>query len=249
MQNIAYLKTGRLFFALAIICIGMVHLVGGHFPTGLLPVDKAVNDVRILCDICGCVLIAAGVILLTPKYVKYGIYLTGLFLLNFLFFIHLPRLVMNLQSGEAWTGTFEITSLLCGVLVIWGINRAESLLLAGNYLFAAGLFVFGVLHAVYGTYISVLIPAWIPFPVFWAYFVGAAFFAASISLFIQKQVHLAATLLAIMFFLWVCIEHAPRVIASPNMETEWTSLFVALAMCGISLMIAGSFKKLRFAMN
>jgi hypothetical protein len=42
-----------------------------------------------------------------------------------------------------------------------------------------------------------------------------------------------------MFFLWVIIVHATRCAADPNNGNQWTSLFVALAMCGGGLVVAG----------
>jgi hypothetical protein len=41
-----------------------------------------------------------------------------------------------------------------------------------------------------------------------------------------------------MFFLWVLLLHAPRAIGKWNVETEWTSLFVALAVCGVAFSTA-----------
>ena len=48
------------------------------------------------------------------------------------------------------------------------------------------------------------------------------------------------SLLGLMFFLWVVILHAPRVAASPHNGNEWTSAFVALAMSGSALLVAGT---------
>jgi hypothetical protein len=50
-------------------------------------------------------------------------------------------------------------------------------------------------------------------------------------------------LLGLMFFIWVCMLHIPLVVLHlkmPDAEAEWTSLFVALTVSGISFLIAGS---------
>jgi hypothetical protein len=54
---------------------------------------------------------------------------------------------------------------------------------------------------------------------------------------------LAATLSGLMFFLWVISLHLPRVAAAVHNGDEWTSAFVALAMCGGSWVLAGTVKK------
>lgn len=52
---------------------------------------------------------------------------------------------------------------------------------------------------------------------------------------------LAAVSPGIMFFPWVAILHAPRVAAALHNGDEWSSAFVALAVCGSSWIIAESF--------
>ncbi len=76
-----------------------------------------------------------------------------------------------------------------------------------------------------------------------------AFFASAISIFLNIQVRLSATLLGSMFLIWVLTLHIPLVIAHVHDETQWTSLFVALAMCGISFILAGAFNKKSIAYN
>jgi hypothetical protein len=48
-------------------------------------------------------------------------------------------------------------------------------------------------------------------------------------------------LLGTMFFIWVVILHIPRVATNPRDGNEVTSLLVALAMSGVSFILAESF--------
>jgi hypothetical protein len=41
MNNNTYLQTGKVFFAVALIAIGIIHFITGTFPSGLLPVASA----------------------------------------------------------------------------------------------------------------------------------------------------------------------------------------------------------------
>src|SRR2546425_9204122 len=109
------------------------------------------------------------------------------------------------------------------------IDKSKSL---GRIFVAISLVVFGVQHFIYGGFVATLVPAWIPGRLFWAYFVGVAFFAAASSIATRKSAGLAATLLGLMFFSWVFVVHLPRVAASSHNGNEWTSALVALAMCG-----------------
>jgi uncharacterized membrane protein len=102
------------------------------------------------------------------------------------------------------------------------------------------LVVVGVQHFMYARFVATLVPAWIPWRLFWAYFVGTAFLAAAISVVSRVMGSLAALLLGIMFVLFFVTVHVPRVIAAPNGGNEWTSAFVALAMAGTAFVIAGA---------
>jgi uncharacterized membrane protein YphA (DoxX/SURF4 family) len=119
-------------------------------------------------------------------------------------------------------------------------GRGGSLFEVGRFLFAISLLVFGIQHLMYGAFVATLIPKWIPGHLFWAYFVGGAFIAAALAIVSGKLAPLAATLLGTMFFLWVVMLHAPRVVGALHNANEWTSLFVALAMSGGSWIVAGA---------
>ena len=63
--------------------------------------------------------------------------------------------------------------------------------------------------------------------------------ATALAIVTGIQARLGATLLGVMFLLWVIVLHAPRAFAAPRNGDEWTSLFVAMAMCGSCFVIAG----------
>jgi uncharacterized membrane protein YphA (DoxX/SURF4 family) len=115
----------------------------------------------------------------------------------------------------------------------------------GRMLFAISMIVFGVQHFMYAPFIASLIPSWIPGHLFWAYFTGSALIVAGLSVATGIFAALAAALLGIMFFLWVLVLHAPRVVAQPRNGDEWTSAFVALAFAGGSCILAAALSKAR----
>jgi uncharacterized membrane protein len=251
MNNVTYLKVGKLFLATSITAIGIIHLLYGDFPIGLLPVPASLPGRIIFVYICGLAITLSGVLMLV-KYTYQGALLAASILVALLVLVHVPKLIMNPGDGGEWTGTFEICNLFAGVLILASTvlpnntlapTTGKKLLLTGSYIFAAGMLVFGVLHVVYEAYIVTLIPAWFPPQVVWSYVVTVAFFVSAFNLVIQKQVRLTMLLLSLMFIIWVAGLHLPRVVAKPTIEPEWTSMFIALAMSGIALLIAGSADK------
>jgi uncharacterized membrane protein len=112
--------------------------------------------------------------------------------------------------------------------------------LLGRILVAVSLVVFGVQHFIYGGFVATLVPAFMPGRLFWAYFVGVAFVAAAAGIFVQILARPAATMLGVMFFLFVVLLHIPRIIGKSGDGNEWTSGFVALAMCGGAWIVASA---------
>jgi len=79
-----------------------------------------------------------------------------------------------------------------------------------------------------------------PGPMFWTYFAGVALAAGGLSIILNIQAPLAATLLGIMIFIWLIILHIPRsIVEQPaGKGNELTSVFEALAFSGIAFLIA-----------
>jgi hypothetical protein len=148
---------------------------------------------------------------------------------------------------------FEILAMVGGAWVLAASFRADGrgspswdnmvwrLADVGRFLIAVSLVVFAVQHFMYARFVATLIPAWIPAHLFWAYFTGIAFVAAAISIATKRMLGVAAMLLGTMFLLWVVILHAPRVVGAIRNGNEVTSLFVAVAMCGLSFVLAGTY--------
>src|SRR5438445_6203650 len=117
------------------------------------------------------------------------------------------------------------------------IDKSKSL---GRIFVAISLVVFGVQHFIYGGFVATLVPAFMPGRLFWAYFVGVAFFAAAAGILYKLMARPAATMLGVMFFLFVVLLHIPRIVGNAGNGNEWTSGFVALAMCGGAWILANA---------
>jgi len=92
----------------------------------------------------------------------------------------------------------------------WKNGRGlDKLILFGPVFYATPLAAFGTEHFTITKIIASLVPAWIPWHLFWAYFVGACFIAGPLSLVTRIQARLAASLLALTFFFFVVLMDAP----------------------------------------
>src|SRR5215470_15540573 len=114
------------------------------------------------------------------------------------------------------------------------------LILFGPLFYAAPLAEFGTEHFTLSAGISTLVPKWIPGHLFWTYFVGACFIAAALSLVTKIQAPLAASLLALTFFLFVVLMDAPGWARHPRNQIALTLALRELSFSGGPLALTAS---------
>ncbi len=110
----------------------------------------------------------------------------------------------------------------------------------GRLLFAAAIIAFGIQYYIYVTYHAGLGPPWTPAGKFWASLAGFVFVVTGVSIALNRQVRLAALVLAVTLLLRAVIGLAPGLVAQPRNPGPWTSTFEVLAMCGAALVLSGS---------
>ena len=244
------MRVAPYFYGAAIAAFGVIQMVTQDFLSSLLQVPPALPLRWLWMILSSAVFILAGLCIVFGIRRQLALVGVGTLLAIFLLGLQLPALLTNIHNANDWAVAFEGVMLTSGAFIIaaelpdealisrrW--NRAIHVLaMIGHYLFALSLFVFCIQHIMYFDYIQSLIPTWMPMRMVLDYVVVVAYLLCGISFVIGQRVGLAATWLGIMFFLWVLLLHAPRAIGKWNVETEWTSLFVALAVCGVAFSMA-----------
>jgi uncharacterized membrane protein YphA (DoxX/SURF4 family) len=116
----------------------------------------------------------------------------------------------------------------------------DKLILFGPLFYAAPIAAFGTEHFTLTEVIASIVPAWIPWHRFWAYFVGACFIAAALSLATRIQTRLSASLLALTFLLFVVLMDVPGWAQNPRNRFALTLALRELAFSGGPLALAAS---------
>ena len=162
--------------------------------------------------------------------------------------MNLPALVLlAIPSSLAWAYCMFAAVFAIGLAVIFlsaewrKTSGLERLILLGPVFYAAPIAAFGTEHFTLNPTIASIIPSWIPWHVFWAYFVGACFIAAGFSLATQIQVRLTASLLALTFFLFVVLMDIPGCVQNPRDRFMLTLTLRELSFCAGPLALAASF--------
>ncbi len=117
-----------------------------------------------------------------------------------------------------------------------GLDRVVAL---SNLCFAAPLAVFGAEHLSEARSIMLGVPSYMPWHLFWAYFVGCALLAASLSIAARIQVRWSGLLFGTMMVLFVAMLHVPRALANPQDRFAWTIVIREMSFAGGGWILAG----------
>jgi len=115
----------------------------------------------------------------------------------------------------------------------------EKILALTNVCFAVPLAVFGALHLFGPQFVTNIVPAYMPWRMFWVYFVGCALIAVSVSIGTKTAVRWSGVLFGVMMFSFVAMIHLPGAIAQRNNRILWTIVFRELSFGGAGLILAG----------
>jgi uncharacterized membrane protein YphA (DoxX/SURF4 family) len=241
-----FFKAGKYLFACSIIAFGIIQFGVQDFMKGFLPMPEGMSARNFFLNFISTLFVAGGILMCIRKTMHRAALLIGLLLFILFIYPHLVTLLSDLHNPNPWTASAEDLALCSGAFIIAGDAQnptapsgKSALARNGRILFAISLIVFAVQHFLYADFIATLVPAWIPFKLFWAYFIGVAFSLSCISILTNIKTRLACALLGFMFLFWVIFLHLPRVAAATHIEPEKTSMFIALAMCGVFFTIAG----------
>jgi uncharacterized membrane protein len=116
-----------------------------------------------------------------------------------------------------------------------GLDKIVAL---SNVCFATPLAVFGALHLSDGKSLLNLVPRYMPWRMFWVYFVGVALIAAALSIATRIQVRWSGLLVGIMMFLFVAMLYLPAALRTGNRIT-WTIVFRESSFGGGGWILAG----------
>ncbi|HTU50169.1 MAG TPA: hypothetical protein VMF56_06225 [Acidobacteriaceae bacterium] len=118
--------------------------------------------------------------------------------------------------------------------------RLDKFVAATNLCFAIPLAVFGALHLANVAFVLPAVPDYMPWRLFWAYFVGVALVAASLSIATKIQAFWSGLLFGIMMFLFFLMSDLPRVLANPTDRFGWTLAIRELSFAAGGWLLAAS---------
>ena len=116
----------------------------------------------------------------------------------------------------------------------------DKLILFGPIFYAAPLAAFTTEHFTQTKVIASIVPRWIPWHYFWAYFVGTCFLLAAFSLVTGIRARLSASLVALTMFLFVTLMYIPATLRHPDNRIFLTIALRETSFSGGALALAAS---------
>ncbi|HEX6464787.1 MAG TPA: hypothetical protein VFZ98_10050 [Vicinamibacterales bacterium] len=157
----------------------------------------------------------------------------------------------SIPSDVIWSYSIAGLAFVIWLIVLllrgdWQETRGlDRLVLFGPLFYAAPLAAFGTEHFTQTAAIASIVPAWIPWHYFWAYFVGACFIAGALSMVTGVLARLSASLLGLTFFLFVALMDVPGWARNPLDRFALTLALRELSFSGGALAMAASLTERR----
>ncbi len=152
-------------------------------------------------------------------------------------FFEISRTVVSMCSAGI---VLFLVALWIAKTDIAGAHGLDKIVTLNNLCFAIPLAVFGALHLASAPFLVPMVPSYMPWRLFWAYFFGFALLAASLSIATKIQVRWSGLLFGVAMFLFVVMLDIPGSLANPRDRFGWTLALREMAFGGGGWILAGN---------
>lgn len=247
-------STGQVVFAATMIGVGVLGLlkpelawIWGGVPDGM-PARRA------LAYLCALVALACGAGLLWRRtraaaaLILFAAFSTWMLAFKLRFIILQPTVELSYQScgvtavllAAAWVLHVRLAPNRDGRRIAF--PRGELGLRGARALYGFAMIAFGLSHFAYLDLTAPLIPAWLLWPVAWAYFTGAAYLAAGFAVLTGVYARLAATLSTWQMGLFLPLVWLPLAATGHISDSQLIELVATCALTAGGWVVAESWR-------
>jgi uncharacterized membrane protein len=247
-------SAGHAVFAVILAAIGVLGFIKPEYAAIWDGVPKAFPARELLPYVCALVALSCGLGLLWPRSAPLAARVLLVWLLAWaLIFKGRFILLAPLQEGS-YQSAGENAVIVAGawVLFTWfatdwdrrhlGVATGERGLRIARVLYGLALLAFGLSHFFYLQFTAPLIPAWLLWPVFWAYFTGSTYLAAGLAVLSGVWARLAATLAAVQMGAFILLVWLPMILAGKMSGFNWGEITVNFALVAGGWVVAESYR-------
>lgn len=255
-------SVGHAAFAATMIALGILGLSKGDFTPVWAPVPKGVPARQVLVYLCAIISLGSGLGVLWGRTAGTAARVLLAWLLLWLLLIKAPAAFPAPTEVASWYGCAEMAVMVAGawVLYAWlaaewdrrrlGFATGDKGVRIARVLYGLALIFFGVGHFAYVKQTAVLVPAWLPGHVFWAYCTGGTFIVAGVAVLIGACARMAAALSALQMGMFILVVWLPIVSAGHISAFQWGEFVVTCALTAGGWVVADSYRGISwFAVN
>jgi uncharacterized membrane protein len=244
-------RISHIVFAVVLIGWGILGLVKGDFAPGWQPVPEALPARQALAYLCSVVCLATGAGLFWRRTTVLAARVLFVYLLLWLLLLRLPWMVVAFGVGTWWSAcSTAVMTASAWVLYSSLSNKTRDGFFTGDtglriarILFGLALIPFGLAHFLYLEATAPLVPGWLLWPDFWAYFTGGAFIAAGLAIVTGVYARLAATLVTLQFGLLTLLVWVLMILAGRQLSAfQWGEFFVSIILTACAWVVADSYR-------
>jgi uncharacterized membrane protein len=155
--------------------------------------------------------------------------------------LKVPVVVAHPLVEVTWQEMANIVILLTASWILFAADRRS--VRVPQVIFGLALIPLGLAHFFYLELTAPLVPAWLPYHTFWAYFTGAAQIAAGLGVVLGIYAQLAAALDAALLTAFTFLVWIPPLVAAPRTQNLWSEIALSWAATAGAWVAAASFTK------
>ena len=249
-------SVGHAVFAAVFVAIGILGLIRPDYAAIWDGIPKALPAREVLPYLSALVALGCGLGLLWPRSAAIAArILLAYLLLWMLIFKGRFIILAPLQEGS-YQSSGENAVIVAGAWVlftwlatVWDEQRVrfatgERGVRIARVLYGLAMIAFGLSHFFYLQFTAPLIPSWLLWPVFWAYFTGTAYLAAGAAILFGVWARLAALLSALQMASFLLLVWLPIMLAGKMTDFNWGEVVVNGALVAGAWLVVESYRGL-----
>lgn len=248
------LGVGHITFAVAIVGLGLLSLITGHFASVWQPVPAHIPGRELLAYVNGTIMLLLGMSLFLKRTAGHAaIFLTGYFLIWF-FLLRGPIVASAPLVAGNWSGFGETGTLIVGGLILIAACSTHSVrslphilkeaagIKIARIMFAFSAFLMSLDNLAYPKANADFPPFWLPHWYGWGYLVGGAYVATGLAILVRVCPKIATHAVAVMMTLLTLLCWVSFIVQAPVNRLKWTGFFISLALAGAGWLVAKSYR-------